>query len=64
MFVFLLFSSQNDHLAAERQADDPAEQGQGVPPEIPAAVFLNCHVPPTYGEEPTNQNESNSANQN
>ena len=35
--------SQNDHLATDRQADDPAEQSQRVPPELHTAVFINCH---------------------
>lgn len=40
-FVLSLpFPSQNDHFATERQAGDPAEQNQGVPPEIHTAVFL------------------------
>lgn len=41
-------SSQNDYLATNRQTDDPAEQSQGVPPEIHTAVFLNCPISSSY----------------
>lgn len=40
-------SPQNDHLATDRQAEAPAEQSQGVPPEIHTAVFLNFHISTT-----------------
>lgn len=40
-FPFFLSPCQDDHLAAKRQAADPVEQSQGVPPEIHPAVFLN-----------------------
>lgn len=33
-------STQNDHLAANRQAEDPSEQSPGVPPEVHPAVLL------------------------
>jgi len=50
LFSRLLFPAQNDHPTTDGQTEDPAEQSQGVPPEIHPAVFLNFHlcVPSTH----------------
>lgn len=42
-FVFFL-CCQDDHPATEGQAPDPAEQREGIPPEIHSSVFLNACV--------------------
>lgn len=41
---FLPLPAQNDHLATNGQAEDLAEQSEGVPSEIHPAVFLDFHI--------------------
>lgn len=41
--LFLTSPVQNDHLATEGQAADPAKQGQGVPPEVHKTLLLNSY---------------------
>lgn len=44
-FLLSLSASQNDHLATDRQAEDPAGQSERIPSEIHTKILLKWRAP-------------------